>query len=549
MALKRLVLIALFVAAWMIGADAQTPRRAPVHRVAAQQEFGGFSDTQGGFLVERTDTSVRNQDTTNPSTYLPSTRVKFRFPDPYNTDAIRMTLGGTAAGQDCFGTSAVFGCARQTGYSDWQNPFYMGPPSSATRDVICAWNDFYDLGVKKGCFTLSTNTHSGWVNIFEVGDPLRFVGSATDSWQTSPSEENVLYVKGGEGHLWEYLRCNTGSGVASLPISSTDGVDCVIVGNINTLAARTQMAAVLGGTEASYLNNVKVWSPHVSADGTKFSATIKNLAGSDLGAIFMTAPDTWVVKPVGGDPFVDLSGTYGAMAVGAITGCPATTGNNFIVFALANPGTHFNICDLHGGSYPGGAPGHLAFGHGYMLASDNDASSSGGAGFEQVKLWNLANIAAGGTLVTSYPSSFPNGFGQPAWGTAVPAATTAIANQMVCHTNVASDGAPNPAVPRERELYCYRPGDDTHLVVAPQMTDMDSTGSGGGEDENNYYKGPKPNISTDGRWYYLCTNHWTSQMDCFFIRIPRNNLPAPGPPPSPLEQLTEWFVQKAKSWL
>lgn len=495
---------------------------------------GDFSDTTGGFTEEFTDNDPREQDDIDPTTFLPVGTGKFTFPAPYSTTGVRLTVStGTSVASGGAGCGASGDCVRQTGYSDWQNIFYEGAPTDAASDEVCFWNSFGDLGPYKGCYVLSMNTVT-WAKLFEPGDPLEGVNSATDSWQTGPTEAHMLYVKGGEGQLSQYLRCNTGSGLGSLPLDSTDTGDCAVVGDINSLAARTQMAAVLGGAAADYLNDVKIWSPHVSAAGTKFSATIKDIAGNDLGAIFMTAADTWVVKPVGGDPFVDLSGTYGAMAIANDPAdCPTTTGNDFIVFPLASPASEELICDLHGGTPPGGAPGHLAFGFGHMLASDNDADAGGGAGFEQVKLWDLSNIAAGGVLVTSYPTNLPNGFGQPAWGTAVAAATTPIANQQVCHTNVASGGSPNPPVARERELYCYRPGDPTVLVIAPQMTMMSAAGTGGNESEQAYYKGPKPNVSSDGRWYYLCSNHGSARMDCFLVRIPRSNLPGGAPRPAP----------------
>jgi len=429
--------------------------------------------------------------------------------------------------------------------------FYEGAPTDAASDEVCFWNAFGDLGPYKGCYVLSTNTVT-WAKLFESGDDNEGANSASDSWQTGPTEANILYIKGGGNIRSRYLRCNTGSGLGSLPISSEDGVDCVTVGDINSLAARTAMAAVLGGTAATYLNDVRIWSPHVTADGTKFSATILTNNGDNLGAIFMTAADTWVVKPPGGDPFVDLSGTYGGMAIeNNPANCPTSSGNDFIIFPLASPASESLICDLHGGTPPGGAPGHLAFGFGYMLASDNDASAGGGAGYEQVKLWNLANVAAGGVLVTSYPTNLPNGFGQPAWGTAVAAATTPIANQQVCHTNVASAGSPNPPVARERELYCYRPGDPTVLVIAPQMTQQGAgMGAGGNETGSEqllqYYRGSKPNISSDGRWYYIASNHGSARMDAFLVRIPRSNLPAPGVP-SPLVALSDALFGNVRS--
>lgn len=526
--MRRLVTLAAFAAASYLSIGEQG--RCCKGSVA---EFGGFSDTQGGFTEEYTDTDAREQDDIVPGNFLPATAVKFRFPSPYDTDGVRLTVStGTSVASGGHGCGASGDCVRQTGYSDWQNIFYEGLPSGAATDEVCFWNAFGDLGPYKGCYVQSTNTVT-WAKMFEPGDDNEGANSATDSWQTSPTEANVIYIKGGgTTRRAHYLRCDTGSGLGSLPLSSEAGGDCTTVGDINTIAARTQMAAVLGGSAGDYLDDVRIWSPHISADGTKFSATILDFAGNNLGAIFMTAPDTWVVKPVGGDPFVDLSGTYGAMGVERITGCPDLN-NDFIVFPLASPASVSNICDGHGGvgGYPGGAPGHLAFGYGYMLASDSDASAGGGAGYEQVKLWNLANVAAGGTLVTSYPTNLPNGFGQPAWGTAVAAATTPIANQMVCHTNVASGGSPDPPVARERELYCYRPGDPTVLVIAPQMTMMEAgMGSGGNEGYNPYYQGPKPNISSDGRWYYLCSNHASARMDCFLVRIPRTNLPMPGAP-------------------
>jgi hypothetical protein len=488
-----------------------------------------FSDTQGGFTEEYTDTDVRDQDETNPSTYLPVTRAAFRFPAPYNTDAFRLTLGADAVGQDCHNSGlAATGCIRQTGYSDnWMNIFNQGAPSGDGHDVVEYWNSFGNLGVHKGYVTVSTRTVSPWVKMFENGDPLEDVNSASDSWQTSlnPSEPHTIYVKGGEGHLWEFLRCNTGAGTASLPISSTDGIDCVIVGSVNSLAARTAIAGVAGGAAADYLNDVKIWSPHTDATGTKFSATVKDLSGADVANIWMTAADTWIAKPFGGDPHMDLSGTYGGNGAEALSGCPASSGIDYYIFRLDTPGTEHFICDFQGGSHPSGAPGHLAYGHGFAVFSDNDA-----AGFEVLKLWDLSDVAGGGDQIFSYTMSIANGFGQPSWNTAVPAGTTAIANQQMCHTNIQSESAPGTPIPRERELVCFRPGDPTVLVVAPQMTDVTADGTGGNEAENFYYKGPKPNISSDGRWYYLVSNHWTGYMDAFLIRIPRTNLPMPGAP-------------------
>jgi hypothetical protein len=479
-------------------------------------------EAPGGFFVERTALSVRNQDNILLDlSFLPASNGvgEFTFPAPYNTIGYRLTnllKCGNVLQPDC---------VRQSGYSDWQNIFSEGPPGTTPDDYVCFWQSFGDYEpIQKGCLTISTGAIN-WAPIFEVGDDLRAVNSASDGWQASPTEANILYLRKGT----KYLRCNTGNNLDVLNVAgldSDDVNDCSVVGDINSPAARTVLAAEFGGVAADYLDNHFIWTPHVATNSgvIKFSAIVRQDFDpyADIGTIVLTAPDTWKAYPSQGDPYLDLSGRYVGYAV--VDASCAGSGNDFLIIDTNDDSEHL-ICNESGTGLPspGGAPGHLAFGYGYALFSDDAASSSGGAGFEQVKIWDLANVAAGGTLATSYPVQFDgDSMGQPAWGASRPTSEISLANQQICNFNTSGD-VPDPAIPRERELYCYNFGSSQVLIIAPGLTSRTASGTGGGE-TNAYYRSPKPNVSSDGDWYYLVANAGTSRMDAYLVWIPNHLL-------------------------
>ena len=73
--------------------------------------------------------------------------------------------------------------------------------------------------------------------------------------------------------------------------------------------------------------------------------------------------------------------------------------------------------------------------------------------------------------------------------------------------------------PRVNEIVCFLlDGSRRVLVVAPVMTDLNASGSGGGGDD--YYKRPKGNLDSTGSYFIWTSNMGESRQEAFIVRVP-----------------------------
>src|SRR5262249_23513019 len=74
---------------------------------------GGDEPFPGGFVEKAASKTLRPRLTASQiASFVPSNRGKFRFPPPYNTEAIRITTAADCGGKDCIS---------HVGYSYWMN--------------------------------------------------------------------------------------------------------------------------------------------------------------------------------------------------------------------------------------------------------------------------------------------------------------------------------------------------------------------------------------------------------------------------------------------
>jgi hypothetical protein len=173
-----------------------------------------------------------------------------------------------------------------------------------------------------------------------------------------------------------------------------------------------------------------------------------------------------------------------------------------------------------------GAAGHSDVGYGYIVGEDDKAPQP-----YAVRVWEFGSgmRSANGRLVYHMPNWNGPGLGHVAHGNSQ--AGVPVSQQMVCSSN-----AGDPGLARTNEIVCYRlDGSLNALVVAPNMTDLNAPGGGGGA----YEKRPKGNLDVTGEYFVWTTNRGGSRNDAFIVRIPTHMLgmapaaPTPSPAPTP----------------
>jgi hypothetical protein len=414
-----------------------------------------------------TSTVARPQPTASQvAGFVPSSRGRFFFPAPYNTEAYRITIPSDCAGTDC---------VQQEGYSAWRNI-----NANAGQPVLRMFVGLQSNGYVT-MFTLDkatgTVTNNGSVFGPVTSNPLTY--SRGGGWFWSGTDPDILYAYA------------TSQVVAKNVVTGAQTV-------VADLASSGALAAHGQGT------GVRAWAVTGSDDGNSWAMTVRTTSGSvDTGcALYHRPTNAWhfILGPMG-DCFVDKSGTYWTAGVAGQYGLDIRTGT-------MNP---WAVRDLL--TDPMGAPGHLDHGFGFLLGEDNWAALG-----QTLKLWDLSQpfTASGqGRIVHTMTQWGTDSYVQPTMGNARPATMGTIGSQYACSTATFSN-TPSPAVAREREIVCFPlDGSGRMLVVAPNMTNMSAPGGG-----ITYYRAPKGNLDPSGQYYFWITNMGGSRLEAFLVRIP-----------------------------
>jgi hypothetical protein len=413
-----------------------------------------------------------------------SSRGRFTFPSPYNTEAVRLTEASDCNGSDC---------VRPVGYAYWSNiNNHVGSSTMliflSLKDnggpTLFSYNKNTGETLKRGALFAGDNTF-GWA-------PL----ATGEGWYFSGTRPNALYINEPMGsrlfrydvinHTWETVFDMSGQ-----------------------------------------FPNKYLWQVHSSTDDRVHSFTVRDKGSYTMEgcAIYREDQRKFVYYARKGNDLdecqIDKSGRW-LVIKEQIDG--AYQEDNRVIDVESN--TERVLYDQDG------AAGHSDVGYGYMVAEDNFNNRP-----SAVRVWDFnkdlkggepaSPVAGQGTLVyhmaewTPLAQHIAHGNSKP--GTGVP-------QQVAC----ASNGS-DVVAPRINEIVCFKlDGSLEALVVAPTLTDVNAAGSGG-TDGDKYWKYPKGNLDITGEYFIWTTNGGTNRLDAFMVKVPLNRLGASGsgaPPPA-----------------
>ena len=431
----------------------------------------------GGLLEKAGSPALRARFTTPQlQAFLPAGGAtgKFKFPAPYNTEAVRLTNA-----QDCAGGSD---CLWYVGYSYWRN---INNHVGSTDMYIFLGTDTNRGGVGPVLlrYDKSTDAVQNLGALFDQNSPYHW--STGEGWYFSATQPSKLYtfVVGGT----QLRRFD----IFTRHFDSTPAID---------LAACPRPS--ICPSSATYLTQ-----PHSSDDDRVHSASVQDSNWQRIGCV--------VKRPSG---FLYYS-TPGGMAFDE---CDIDKSGRWLILLLnRNNGTRINrIVDLQTGKQTtidgtDGALGHLDSGYGYAVGADNYNSLPNatillkfpvqsskrpiGPVVHYNKRWDIvaANHIAHGNA-SSAPAESQYACGSNA------STTPDMADEIVCfslNANRNTDGSLDV------------------LVVGQVMTDLYA--SGGGDD---YAKRPKGNLDVTGRYFIWTTNLGGNRLDAFIVKIPTSTI-------------------------
>ena len=431
----------------------------------------------GGLLEKAGSPALRARFTTPQlQAFLPAGGAtgKFKFPAPYNTEAVRLTNA-----QDCAGGSD---CLWYVGYSYWRN---INNHVGSTDMYIFLGTDTNRGGVGPVLlrYDKSTDAVQNLGALFDQNSPYHW--STGEGWYFSATQPSKLYtfVVGGT----QLRRFD----IFTRHFDSTPAID---------LAACPRPS--ICPSSATYLTQ-----PHSSDDDRVHSASVQDSNWQRIGCV--------VKRPSG---FLYYS-TPGGMAFDE---CDIDKSGRWLILLLnRNNGTRINrIVDLQTGKQTtidgtDGALGHLDTGYGYAVGADNYNSLPNatillkfpvqsskrpiGPVVHYNKRWDIvaANHIAHGNA-SSAPAESQYACGSNA------STTPDMADEIVCfslNANRNTDGSLDV------------------LVVGQVMTDLYA--SGGGDD---YAKRPKGNLDVTGRYFIWTTNLGGNRLDAFIVKIPTSTI-------------------------
>ncbi|MFZ5475374.1 MAG: hypothetical protein ACOZNI_01255, partial [Myxococcota bacterium] len=306
----------------------------------AGDDTGGTTPVEevpGGFVEPTTSTDVRARPTAEEiAAFVPAAGETFTFPEPWGTEAVRLTDDDTCGGADC--VSAV-------GYSYWRVT-----NAHEGRDAMSIL-----LGIDGQLALLHYDKATGGVSRGELlldGSPIAGTGEQV-FW--SGSDPDRLYVM------------ETGLTGRMLAVDVAAGASTV----------------VYDATEA-FGDDAYVWQPHASDDDRVHSFTLREYGTwATLGCVVWFADTEEFVSYVGEGAFdecqVDRSGRW-LLIKENVDG--AAGEDNRVVDLETSEETLLLDQD--------GAGGHSDNGHGYTVAADNWNALPGA-----VRLWDLASPVDG----------------------------------------------------------------------------------------------------------------------------------------------------------
>lgn len=381
----------------------------------------------GGF-VEQSGSAIRPRWTADElQKFLPRSRGKFRFPSPYNTEAVRVTTADDCDGADC---------VRPVAYSYWRN---MNNHVGSNRILILLGLDRVRGG--GGPTLLSYDKMTEHVTshgpLFDSTNHLSWASAS--GWYFSATLPSTLYLNDGPRML-RYDVVTTESEVV-FDVTSRFGADR------------------------------KVAQMYSSNDDQVHSATLKAAStGVDLGCVVYLEATRQI-------RFYAKVGTFDECQVDK-------SGRYLIIFEQIDGryGIDNRFIDLQSGSEkrlmngPGvGSVGHHDLGYGYVVGHDNFNNLP-----NATLTWTLGPPLARGPVDNrnyNWDVGQANHISHTNAKPGIP-----MEQQYACGSNA------DRVAYVQNEIVCFRlDGSLDQLVVAPVMTNLDA--SGGGDDYNKAPKG------------------------------------------------------------
>jgi hypothetical protein len=438
----------------------------------------------GGFIEKSGSPALRPRFTRSEiDAFLPPGGAKgpFRFPAPYNTDAVRLTSAADCAeGQDCLW---------YVGYSYWRN---SNNHVGSTDMYIFLGSDraYGGVGPMLLRYNKSTDAVENVGPLFDAANPYSF--STGEGWYFSGTVPTRLYT---------YL-------VGSPALRTYD----VLLRQFDTVPAldldqcpRPRICP----TQAAF-----IIQPHSSDDDLVHSATVQDVNWQRIGCVvYMSALQTFRY--------------FGAARRYSLDECHVDKSGRWVLLhEVAPDGSRQNrVADLWSGRTAtiddvDGALGHLDMGYGYAVGADTfnplpnatillkfpitTRTRPIGPVVHYNKRWDIAaanHVAHGNARPGVAPES------QYACGsnaTRVPD----MADEIVCFPLDAARNAD---------------GSLDMLVVAQVLTDLDAPG-GRDADSDDYEQLPKGNLDVTGRYFIWTTNLGGDRLDAVLVKIPAERL-------------------------
>ena len=429
--------------------------------------LSGAESFPGGFIEKAGSKNVRPRLTAAQiRSFVPDRRGSFRFPAPYNTEAIRLTTPADCSGQDC---------VKYIGYSYWMN---INNHVGSDTMLIFLGLDRRQGGSGPTLFSYNkvTGESKKLGPLFDGASALSWHHGA--GWYFSATQPTKLYIDDDGPRLLSYdVFAKTFQTV--FDVRDRFGGDKGVSQTHSSGDDRTHSGTL-------------VCKKAGCTDGVHTAAK----AGEAMGClVYRQDSKTFSYFPRAGvydECNLDKSGRWLVISDGPTS----DIGNRIIDLQT---GKETDLADQAAGRL-----GHLDMGDGYVVGAN------GGHREPNATLLMKLPPSIGGQLesVVHYNKDW----------------NTGLANH-VSHQNRRSDLPPEQQYacgsgldrgPSENEIVCFRL-DASHdrLVVAPVMTNPDAPGPC-----DDYCKAPKGNLDVTGRYFIWTSNLGGSRMDAFIVKVP-----------------------------
>jgi alpha-tubulin suppressor-like RCC1 family protein len=512
-----------------IGDNSTTDKTVPT-KVFDDGTFNAFGG--GGFLENVGSQHGRKKSDFKPPiqssilSFVPPQKGAFTFPEPYNTTAARLTDSGDCGGSDCLW---------YVGYSYWRRMnYHVGRPSIY---ILLALKPGLAPGSGgSGPTIFSYNKNSGAVTkmpvpLFPESDPdfperalLRLEDAEMWYFSADPVRPFVFYA---------FRKTDTKLRRFQFDVDPATGIQ---VGHAYGGEVAMDLAACPrnGGpfdcpADADYFDH-----PHSSDNDNVHVATVRRLAdGRDLGCVVYEellerfrffAPET---NHDLDECALDKEGRW--LILNEIDRvAPTSYPDDQIVIDL-----HDVYATVYRRDEAGAHTAHADLGYGYSVGPDNVLPNHA----TTLVKFPVPVTQTHGELVHNNGNGTIDDANHVSHTNAVSWKPAEL--QYACGSNASQGDHRDEIVCFSRHAFQQNP--PKVLVVAPVMTDQDSTTAGNGaagagpnNTPNQYARFPKGNLDVTGEYFIWTANLYgkENRLDAFIVRVPKDWL-VQLPPPQP----------------